>query len=224
MKSGIYKITSPKNRVYIGQSVDISNRLNNYKIYKKYNSQTRLKNSFNKYGIENHTFEVIEYCEIESLNERERYWQEHYDVLNVKGLNCKYTTTLDKSGVLSEESKLKISESLLGSKRTLEQRQNMSKSQKGKKQSVVTINKRVAKLKEYLKEESYRKQFGKAFKKEVYQYDKNWNFISQYESVTKASKILGVNRSSICKAIKGTTNKTCKGFYWTYTKKLEKLV
>lgn len=108
---GIYKITSPNNKVYIGQSIDIERRFKKYK--NNCRTQIKLKRSFNKYGVESHKFEVIEECEISELNNRERYWQEYYDVLN-NGLNCRLTETNDKSGKLSEETKLKLSKSKIG--------------------------------------------------------------------------------------------------------------
>lgn len=101
--------------------------------------QRRLKNSFDKYGINSHIFDVIELCEIVNLNERERYWQEFYDVISSKGLNCKLTKTDDKSGVLCKDTRDKISNSLKGRKRIKEQKDKMSKSQSGKKQSKETV-------------------------------------------------------------------------------------
>ena len=102
---GIYKITSPSRRIYIGQSVNINSR---YIHYKNLHCKTQIKlyNSIVKYGWENHKFEVIEECEVNFLNERERYWQEHYDVIK-NGLNCKLTKLSDKKVVLSEETKNK---------------------------------------------------------------------------------------------------------------------
>ena len=102
---GIYKITSPSNKKYIGQSIDIKRRFSQYKKGLCKN-QTKIYNSFLKYGVENHTFEIIDKCTIELLNERERYWQEYYNCVE-NGLNCKYTKTNDKSGNLSEETKEK---------------------------------------------------------------------------------------------------------------------
>ncbi len=113
---GIYKITSPKNRIYIGQSININQRFTSYNNINQNLSHVRLKNSFNKYGVENHKFEIIEICLNEQLNERERYWQEFYDVLSKKGLNCKLTSTNDKSGYLSKEIKDKISKAHAGKK------------------------------------------------------------------------------------------------------------
>ena len=104
---GIYKITSPNNKVYIGQSVDIEKRLKRYKNL-NCKKQSKIYNSLNKYGVENHIFEIIEECEVEFLNERERYWQDFYKSNTQKGLNCRLTKTDDKSGKLSKETKLKM--------------------------------------------------------------------------------------------------------------------
>mgnify|MGYP003606973583 CR=1 FL=1 len=114
---GIYKITSPSGKVYIGQSVDIKRRFTSYKTLNKSKRQVKLYNSFVKHGVNNHLFEVIEECVIEYLNERERYWQEYYNVLELdKGLNLCLTSTKDKKHLHSEETKNKISQSNKGEK------------------------------------------------------------------------------------------------------------
>lgn len=104
--TGIYKITNPNNRVYIGQSVNIKNR---FYTYKKYGCKRQpiLFKSFLKYGVDNHIFEIIEECNIEFLNEKERYWQDYYDVLN-GGLNCILTETNSKKRLICEETKKKL--------------------------------------------------------------------------------------------------------------------
>lgn len=109
---GIYKITSPSGRIYVGQSIDIEKRINSYKRL-DCKKQIRLYNSLLKYGFENHFLEVVEECEIIHLNESERYWQEYFDCLN-NGLNCRLQSTSDKSGQLSIETKLKISKNRKG--------------------------------------------------------------------------------------------------------------
>ena len=113
---GIYKITSPTNKIYIGQSINIPQRFTSYKNINQNVSHKRLKSSFFKHDVENHKFEIIEICLIDKLNERERYWQEYYDVCGKNGLNCKLTITNDKSGYLSENTKLKISKAHIGKK------------------------------------------------------------------------------------------------------------
>ena len=170
--SGIYKITSPSKKVYIGQSVHLYERLKSYFEPKSAPNQKILKYSFNKYGVENHVFEIIEECSVELLNERERYWQEQYkDIL----LNCRFTKHNDKSGYCSQLTKNNISKALKATDASW-----------------------------------------KHLKKKVYQFDKDNNLIAEYESVSEAARQIGVNKASICKAIKGKLNKTCKGFYWTY--------
>lgn len=109
---GIYKITNPKHKLYIGQTVDWKRRQDEYKQLNCSN-QKKLYNSLAKYGWSNHTFELIEECILDDLNNRERYWQDYYNVLE-KGLNLKLTQCDDKSGVVSQETKDKISLSMEG--------------------------------------------------------------------------------------------------------------
>ena len=79
----IYKITNKlNNKCYIGQTVKnpekrFQQHRNNYT--KSYFSQIVLYKAFNKYGIENFIFEVIEEVENNKLDEKEKYWIEYYD-------------------------------------------------------------------------------------------------------------------------------------------------
>lgn len=106
MKIGIYKITSPNNRIYIGQSIDIERR---YKSYRKYNdkNQIRLYRSIVKYGFLSHKWEVIELCTKKDLNKRERYWQDYYNVMSKQGLNSMLTNSEDLPREMSISSSIK---------------------------------------------------------------------------------------------------------------------
>ena len=109
---GIYKITSPSGRVYIGQSINIERRFRYYKgIACK--EQIKIYNSLLKYGVDAHIFEVLELCETEQLNNRERHYQDLYDSV-ANGLNLLYVKSEHFNGGHSEESKKKISDSLKG--------------------------------------------------------------------------------------------------------------
>lgn len=110
---GIYKITSPSERVYIGQSINIEKRFKAYLKLRHCKTQRKLYKSFLKYGVENHKFEIVTLCYEEQLNEFERDFQEAYDVIKT-GLNCRLTETADKSGKLSEEMKYNIRLSVTG--------------------------------------------------------------------------------------------------------------
>ena len=72
---GIYKIQNLINgKIYIGQSVHIQARFNQHKNEAKNGNTRPLYNAIRKYGIENFSFEIIEECSKEMLNEREIYW------------------------------------------------------------------------------------------------------------------------------------------------------
>lgn len=113
---GIYKIISPSGRVYIGQSVDMNSRWRSYKNSLDSNKkQHKLYNSFKKHGIENHVFELIEECEVDDLNCRERFWQDEFDVLN-GGLNLMLQECGEQRRILSEETLKRKSEASKGEK------------------------------------------------------------------------------------------------------------
>ena len=109
---GIYKITSPSGRVYIGQSINIERRFRYYKSI-ACKEQIKIYNSLLKYGVNAHIFEVLELCETEELNNRERHYQDLYDSV-ANGLNLLYVKSEHFNGGHSEESKKKISDSLKG--------------------------------------------------------------------------------------------------------------
>lgn len=111
---GIYKITNPKGKIYIGQSIDIEKRFKQY-LNLHTTKQIKLDRSLIKYGYENHIFEIIEECDEIHLNNKERYYQELFNCVE-NGLNCKYVQSNEKSGKLSEETKEKIISSLKGRK------------------------------------------------------------------------------------------------------------
>jgi group I intron endonuclease len=83
---GIYKITNPKNKIYIGKSKNIETRFKSYGKLQHCYQQIKLYNSLKKYGPENHKFEIIEECFMEQLNEREIYWINMFNSIKI-GLN-----------------------------------------------------------------------------------------------------------------------------------------
>lgn len=85
MGCGIYKITNiVSKKVYIGSSVSIPNR--EYKHFwlltKGAHDNQYLQKSFNKYGRENFVFEVLEYCDVDELVEKENDYILLYDSCN----------------------------------------------------------------------------------------------------------------------------------------------
>lgn len=75
--SGIYKITNKiNNKIYIGSSKNLYNRIASHISTLKKNKHCNiyLQNTVKKYGIESLYTEIIEYCDISRLLEREQYW------------------------------------------------------------------------------------------------------------------------------------------------------
>lgn len=85
-KGYIYKITSPTNRIYIGQTVDKKQRFDDYKKL-RCETQTALYNSFIKYGFDTHTIDIIAECDSNKLNELEIHFINYFNSYR-DGLNC----------------------------------------------------------------------------------------------------------------------------------------
>ena len=112
-KSGIYMLTNKLTKdIYIGQSIDISNRFLNYfnLSYLKSKDSFIISRALIKYGYSNFSLTILEYCEISDLTIREQYYFDklnpQYNILKIAGssLNFKH----------SEDTKTKISKSLKG--------------------------------------------------------------------------------------------------------------
>lgn len=225
---GIYKIKSKSGRIYIGQSKNINQRFDYYKRL-KCRPQIRLYRSLIKYGIDNHTFEIIEECSINLLNERERYWQDFYNVLGKKGLNCNLVAHNNCPKVLSEETKLRISRSLIGSTHTEESKRKIIEALTGRVVSQETRNK-ISKANKNRKASSETRQNisnalkGRKISKDII--DKITKTMSQikhynsriiintqngifYDSIVDAAKYNNINRNTLCNYLTGfRKNKT----------------
>lgn len=88
MSIGIYKFTNKLNdKSYIGQSIHIERRFQEHCQTALRNPKTIFHYALKKYGIENFTFEVIEYCNEEELDNKEIYYINYYNTLSPKGYN-----------------------------------------------------------------------------------------------------------------------------------------
>lgn len=80
--TGIYKITNIKNqKCYVGQAANIADRWKQHikrGIGAEAPTRNKLYPAMQEYGVENFTFEIIEECSRDLLNEREDYWQEFF--------------------------------------------------------------------------------------------------------------------------------------------------
>ena len=181
---GIYKIVNPKGKTYIGQSVNINKRKSAYRVGDKRGIGPKIFYSINKYGWENHTFSIIEECDVSELYEKEAYYKKVY-LAEVEGDwdKCLFCNLHDvgsfgplsqhiidklKGQKRSEETKLKMREAKLGKpsnfkgrKHTTKTKQKMSKNMKGKPSNP---------------------------KKPILQYDLEGNFIKEWDSLSSIKK------------------------------------
>lgn len=209
---GIYKITSPSGRIYIGESINIYNRWSTYKSLNiATKSQRKLWRSLNKHGVENHLFEVIEECLIENLLCRERYWQDFYDVLN-GGLNLRLTECGELKQIPSEETKKKISNSQKGE---LNHMYGKAQSDEAKKKISIAHKGKLKSEETKLKMSNYRKlnHHGFMFEKgnSVAHSNKviNIETLEIYDSISLAAKSIDMKRTTLSKQLNGiNSNKT----------------
>ncbi len=67
--SGVYTITAPNSKQYIGSSVNVRMRWNTHKYHLRHgqHANKHLQNSFDKYGEEAFKFEILLICETKDL-------------------------------------------------------------------------------------------------------------------------------------------------------------
>jgi len=226
---GIYKITSPSGRIYVGQSRNIENRFKGY-FKLRCKTQPKLYNSFVKYGIDLHVFEVVETCELKDLNNREQHYLKLFDCCSKINLNClanhepNYFThdTIEKmrrsaTGKISSlrgvkksaETCLKMSLSKIGkpstrkgAKLSEETKIKISKSKKGILQSDETKAKRIKSLTGLKKTHS---KMWKVNGKKVFDSFSN----RTYESISDAALSINMKPSTLRAMLRGQNkNKT----------------
>ena len=78
--TGIYKITNIQNQMcYVGQAANIADRWKTH-IKRGIGAEPPINNklypAMKEFGVENFTFEIIEECQRNQLNDREDYWQD----------------------------------------------------------------------------------------------------------------------------------------------------
>lgn len=198
---GIYKITClSNNRVYIGQSVNIKNRIQCHQSLLRRNVHFNcyLQRSFNKYGEASFQFEIIEECSEQELNSKEIFWIKYYKAESRrKGFNL---IEPDNKGKYrhSESTRLKLSKLKTGSKHSKETKRKLSELNK-----IKFLN---GTLQGY-------KQSAKSRQISVSQFSMDGTFIKKWESATEAALSLNLDRSNILATCDGKY-KHCGKFRW----------
>lgn len=228
MSSGIYKITNIKDgSIYIGQSKCIETRFQQHKNpgeWKKRGYKNMLYNAFQKYGVENFTFEIIEYCDSKlQRNEAEKKWIQYYhcyiyDNQYEKG----YNMTPGGDGRDSEELKKwwekvdkDVKQKILNS--MAEKRRGVPMPQEAKK---ILSEKQKAFRQEHPLTEQEKYNIAKRMSKyTVIAYDENDNIVGKFPSIhyalAKFLQFSSCGPHSYDAILKSIQNKTLyHGYYW----------
>ena len=204
---GIYKITSPSGKIYIGQSSNIHERIKRY-INLNCKPQIRLYNSLLKYGWNDHIFKIIEECDINQLDERELFWGIKLDTLGINGLNLRLGNS---NGLCSEETKRKIQIKAIGRKLTPEVCERISKAKKDIPQHTDGSKKLIGDANRKPKPNG----FGNKISKPILQLDMKGNIIKEWKSGKDAANYVKGNNANITTVCKGR-QKSAYGFKWKY--------
>lgn len=205
MITGIYTITNNVTKhIYVGAASNVTKRLNDHmcSLRKNIHVNSYMQNSWNKYGEDCFTFELLEECNKVHLYSQEHYWCNMLNSHNKNyGYNLKPTHPNNVSLVL-QETKDKLRDKATGRKWSEEYKELFKQKQLGRKHSQEHIDKAAS--------SKY---------KVVFQFSKNGEFIKKWNSAVTASKELNINRIAIGNCCLGKT-KTSGGYIWKYTNTL----
>jgi group I intron endonuclease len=242
-KSGVYIIISIiSNSAYIGESLTLYRRLNEHisNLLTNRHCNTHLQNSFNKYGITNFKFDIIEFCQ--NTKEQEHYWVNKFKEEKTFNslFNIKPTDPI-KTNLRSKEISEKI---YLTKKKKAEERgywfskELIEKKLKTRKENAIingfwhseetkkhigekSLGRKVPKsleCREKISKHHIEKGIGGYNKRKVKQFDKEGNFIKEWNSITEATLTKKFSTTGIIDTCRKTKNrKTHKGFIWRYS-------
>lgn len=187
------------NKSYIGQTVDFQRRKRNHLTAK---DEYPFHRALRKYGAENFVWTILENCDKEFLDDREKYWISYYDTFS-KG----YNSTLGGDNADSLVNWIK---------------NNPGKAKNCAKQHIALANQYWIEHPEEKAEQLKRAQIagGKAVSKKVLCIETQMTFdsLSEAEEWSKsANNPIGkiAHHQHISKVCKGT-RKTAGGYHWKY--------
>lgn len=200
---GIYGVIHrDSGRVYVGRSVNLRSRLFAHRSFARDGRRLgKFYAAIKQYGEDAFDFEVLERCEPDKLNERERFYIQFMDSVN-NGFNLAEFPEKSRFGVpQSAETRKKMSASQGLRQRAPEVRAALSEFYKGRKFS-----------------EEWKANIRKGAEKRcvpVIQLSLDGEFIAEHRSLKDAALSVGAAHTGIYVAIHGIRGaKTCRGFRW----------
>jgi len=209
----IYLVKNQQNRiVYIGQQIGTKS-INGYK-----GSGLLLNRAYKKYGENYFKREIIEYCNIDELNDKEKLYIKQYNTKFPHGYNLTEGGDGMKGYQYTNDQKQNISKSKVGQKYPKEHGEKIRQSKLGKKRDQNTINKIIqtkASKHNIQPNLNLKGQYKSNSQKLVFQYDLQDNLLNEYQSAQDAGRCLGKSGNSIADCAAGR-QKTAYGYKWKY--------
>lgn len=199
----IYKITNMANqKAYVGQHMGID--FGDY-----WGSGLLLNKAYKKHGKDSFKREVLDYASSkDELNFMECYYIQESNTLTPNGYNIATGGKGGFTGILTEESRKKISNAMKGRQKSEQHKANLSKAKKGIPTHKQTDETRKKISESHLGIEPWNKGKGKP----IIQMTMNGDFVQEWGSLTEASKN-GFNLSKISECLNGT-RKHHKHYLW----------
>lgn len=207
--TGIYKITSPTNRIYIGKSNNINRRFKDYRKPVKKGRKSLIHDSIKKYGYDSHIFEILEQCELDKLNEREMFYIEYFRTNVTKYREGNGLNLYDGGNSPVIQSSDRLREIALSRKSRDEWSEYFKNVNTGRKH----INRRPRTITE--KVLNHYNRLHKNNQKRIEQFDISGTYIKTFDSLVEAAKSVNGKYQSLYRVCEGK-RKTAYGFKWKW--------
>lgn len=213
----IYMYTSPSNKSYIGQTKRSLEERKEDSFGNGYKSCSAFYEAIKKYnGLINFSCQVLEFCEDEKLNEKEKYYIKKYNTLVPFGYNI-LEGGENHPNVSKKVYKFNLKKELV------EEYSSLTEAAKKNKCSVSSISevcngRKVTLLNHYWSFKKENNDFKRpAKRKTVYQFDEQGRLIKEFESAANANRYYNLPIKTIEKcANKKSSRKRVNGYIFTY--------
>lgn len=213
MRPYIYLVKNQQDKiVYIGQQIGTKS-INEYK-----GSGLLLNRAYKKYGEDYFKREIIEYCDVYELNDKEKLYIKQYNTKFPHGYNLTDGGDGNKGYQYNDNQKQNISKAKIGQKYPKEHGDKIRQAKLGKKRDQETINKIIqTKASKYNIQSNLdlKGQYKSNSQKSIFQYDLQDNILNKYQSAQDAGRCLGKSGNSIADCAAGR-QKTAYGYIWKY--------
>jgi group I intron endonuclease len=213
MRPYIYIIKNQQGKiVYVGQQIGTKS-INEYK-----GSGLLLNRAYKKYGESYFKREIIEYCDLNDLNNKEKLYIKQYNTKYPHGYNLTEGGEGMKGYHYNDIQKQNISKAKTGQKYPKEHGKKISQARLGQKHSEETINK-ISKTKalkhNIIVNASLKDKIKSNSQKCILQYDLDNNYIQEYKSAQEAGRCINKSGNQIADCASGR-QKTAYGYKWKY--------